>query len=39
MNFELVTNYKPRGETTLLVGQNAPAYFLVPVLSDVNKQD
>ncbi|MGA3372124.1 MAG: prevent-host-death protein [Terracidiphilus sp.] len=29
----------PRGETTLLVGQNGPAYFLVPVLGDVIKQD
>ncbi|MGD0800228.1 MAG: prevent-host-death protein [Terracidiphilus sp.] len=29
----------PRGETTLLVGQNGPAYFLVPVFGDVIKQD
>jgi antitoxin (DNA-binding transcriptional repressor) of toxin-antitoxin stability system len=29
----------PRGETTLLVGQNGPAFFLVPVLGDVIKQD
>jgi antitoxin (DNA-binding transcriptional repressor) of toxin-antitoxin stability system len=29
----------PRGETTLLVGQNGPAYFLVPVMGDVIKQD
>jgi antitoxin (DNA-binding transcriptional repressor) of toxin-antitoxin stability system len=29
----------PRGETTLLVGQNGPAYFLVPVCGDVIKQD
>ena len=29
----------PRGETTLLVGQSAPAFFLVPVLGDVIKQD
>ncbi|HVJ09903.1 MAG TPA: hypothetical protein VM554_16105 [Acidisarcina sp.] len=25
----------PRGETTLLVGQNGPAFFLVPVFGDV----
>jgi antitoxin (DNA-binding transcriptional repressor) of toxin-antitoxin stability system len=25
----------PSGETTLLVGQNGPAYFLVPVIGDV----
>jgi len=29
----------PSGETTLLVGQNGPAYFLVPVMGDVIKQD
>jgi len=29
----------PPGETTLLVGQNGPAFFLVPVFSDVIKQD
>ncbi|MDR3746330.1 MAG: prevent-host-death protein [Acidobacteriaceae bacterium] len=29
----------PTGETTLLVGQNGPAYFLVPVVSDVVQQD
>jgi len=29
----------PRGETTLLVGQNGPAFFLVTVLGDVIKQD
>ena len=29
----------PRGETTLLVGQNGPAYFLVPVFGDVIKED
>jgi antitoxin (DNA-binding transcriptional repressor) of toxin-antitoxin stability system len=29
----------PRGETTLLVGQNGPAFFLVPVFGDVIKQD
>jgi antitoxin (DNA-binding transcriptional repressor) of toxin-antitoxin stability system len=29
----------PHGETTLLVGQNGPAYFLVPVFGDVIKQD
>ena len=29
----------PRGETTLLVGQSGPAFFLVPVLGDVIKQD
>ena len=29
----------PLGETTLLVGQNGPAYFLVPVFGDVIKQD
>ncbi|MGD0521151.1 MAG: prevent-host-death protein [Terracidiphilus sp.] len=29
----------PRGETTLLVGQNGPAYFLVPVFGDVVKED
>jgi antitoxin (DNA-binding transcriptional repressor) of toxin-antitoxin stability system len=29
----------PQGETTLLVGQNGPAYFLVPVFGDVVKQD
>jgi antitoxin (DNA-binding transcriptional repressor) of toxin-antitoxin stability system len=29
----------PAGETTLLVGQNGPAFFLVPVLGDVVKED
>jgi len=29
----------PPGETTLLVGQNGPAYFLVPVLGDVIQED
>jgi antitoxin (DNA-binding transcriptional repressor) of toxin-antitoxin stability system len=29
----------PRGETTLLVGQNGPAFFLVPVFGDVVKED
>jgi antitoxin (DNA-binding transcriptional repressor) of toxin-antitoxin stability system len=29
----------PIGETTLLVGQNGPAYFLVPVFGDVVKED
>jgi antitoxin (DNA-binding transcriptional repressor) of toxin-antitoxin stability system len=29
----------PRGETTLLVGQSGPAYFLVPVVGDVILQD
>jgi antitoxin (DNA-binding transcriptional repressor) of toxin-antitoxin stability system len=29
----------PKGETTLLVGQNGPAYFLVPVFGDVVKED
>jgi len=29
----------PAGETTLLVGQNGPAFFLVPVVGDVAKQD
>ena len=29
----------PRGETTLLVGQNGPAYFLVPAVGDVILQD
>jgi antitoxin (DNA-binding transcriptional repressor) of toxin-antitoxin stability system len=29
----------PLGETTLLVGQNGPAFFLVPVFGDVIKQD
>ena len=29
----------PAGETTLLVGQNGPAYFLVPVFGDVIKED
>jgi antitoxin (DNA-binding transcriptional repressor) of toxin-antitoxin stability system len=29
----------PPGETTLLVGQNGPAFFLVPVFGDVIKQD
>lgn len=29
----------PAGETTLLVGQNGPAFFLVPVFGDVVKED
>ena len=29
----------PKGETTLLVGQDGPAFFLVPVFGDVIKQD
>ena len=29
----------PQGETTLLVGQNGPAYFLVPVFGDLIKED
>ena len=29
----------PVGETTLLVGQNGPAFFLVPVFGDVVKED
>jgi antitoxin (DNA-binding transcriptional repressor) of toxin-antitoxin stability system len=29
----------PVGETALLVGQNGPAYFLVPVFGDVAKED
>jgi antitoxin (DNA-binding transcriptional repressor) of toxin-antitoxin stability system len=29
----------PQGETTLLVGQNGPAFFLVPVFGDVIKED
>jgi antitoxin (DNA-binding transcriptional repressor) of toxin-antitoxin stability system len=29
----------PQGETTLLVGQNGPAYFLVPVFGDLVKED
>jgi antitoxin (DNA-binding transcriptional repressor) of toxin-antitoxin stability system len=29
----------PPGETTLLVGQNGPAYFLVPVIGDVIQED
>jgi len=29
----------PRGETTLLVGQDGPAFFLVPVFGDVIDQD
>ena len=29
----------PPGETTLLVGQSGPAFFLVPVFGDVIKQD
>ena len=29
----------PPGETTLLVGQNGPAFFLVPVFGDVAKED
>jgi antitoxin (DNA-binding transcriptional repressor) of toxin-antitoxin stability system len=29
----------PAGETTLLVGQDGPAYFLVPVFGDVIQED
>ena len=29
----------PAGETALLVGQNGPAYFLVPVVGDVIQED
>ena len=29
----------PPGETTLLVGQNGPAYFLAPVVGDVIQED
>jgi antitoxin (DNA-binding transcriptional repressor) of toxin-antitoxin stability system len=29
----------PQGETTLLVGQNGPAFFLVPVFGDVTRED
>jgi antitoxin (DNA-binding transcriptional repressor) of toxin-antitoxin stability system len=29
----------PLGETTLLVGQNGPAFFLVPVIGDVVQED
>ncbi len=29
----------PAGETALLVGQNGPAFFLVPVFGDVAKED
>jgi len=29
----------PPGETTLLVSQNGPAFFLVPVFGDVIKED
>ena len=29
----------PQGETTLLVGQNGPAFFLVPVFGDVARED
>jgi len=29
----------PAGETTLLVGQDGPAYFLVPVFGDVIEED
>ena len=29
----------PAGETTLLVGQDGPAYFLVPVVGDVIQED
>jgi len=29
----------PAGETTLLVGQNGPAYFLVPVVGDVIQEE
>ncbi|HEY0796385.1 MAG TPA: hypothetical protein VGD64_11445 [Acidisarcina sp.] len=28
-----------QGETTLLVGQDGPAFFLVPVFGDVVKED
>lgn len=33
-----LTNVPP-GETTLLVGQNGPAFFLVPVFGDLVKED
>jgi antitoxin (DNA-binding transcriptional repressor) of toxin-antitoxin stability system len=29
----------PAGETALLVGQKGPAYFLVPVIGDLVKED
>lgn len=29
----------PAGETTLLVGQKGPAFFLVPVVGDVARED
>lgn len=29
----------PAGETILLIGQNGPAFFLVPVFGDVVKED
>lgn len=29
----------PAGETTLLVGQDGPAFFLIPVFGDVVKED
>jgi antitoxin (DNA-binding transcriptional repressor) of toxin-antitoxin stability system len=29
----------PAGETTLLVGQDGPSYFLVPVFGDVIEED
>jgi antitoxin (DNA-binding transcriptional repressor) of toxin-antitoxin stability system len=29
----------PPGETTLLVGQNGPAFFLIPVFGDVVQED
>ena len=29
----------PEGETTLLVGQSGPAFFLVPVFGDVAQED
>ena len=29
----------PAGETALFVGQNGPAYFLVPVVGDVIRED
>jgi antitoxin (DNA-binding transcriptional repressor) of toxin-antitoxin stability system len=29
----------PKGETTLLVGQDGPVFFLVPVFGDVVKED
>jgi antitoxin (DNA-binding transcriptional repressor) of toxin-antitoxin stability system len=32
-------NEVPKGETTLLVGQDGPVFFLVPVFGDVAKED